>query len=287
MCSLRSPLLENPPKQSDMGLKLAQMAERQLIAQLAIHPGDQKLIKNYADNCRRLGKLNEADRAYQTLNARKDPDDDSSLEALHRQSFWVLDEFLSPPFLKRLLDYVSKEEAQFQNSKIYSSPEYRPEKRLSKTLMINQIDAVLPRMSQTISRIGNAFTQNWKNVPFTPTKLEVQVTCYQNGHFFSRHLDPIESTGPARVLTGLLHFYYQPKRFRGGDLLLYDAGPIVHLGQYTRFSPINNRFILFPSQQFHEVLITQCDNTAFQTSRFVLVFWLWGDAKHIPEDHYL
>jgi Rps23 Pro-64 3,4-dihydroxylase Tpa1-like proline 4-hydroxylase len=114
---------------------------------------------------------------------------------------------------------------------------------------------------------------------FEPTFIEIHGLIYRNGDFFQPHRD----TGPnnTRRMTFVLNLHSDPKRFVGGDLLLYDTycrsssdgldGPFFAPTR-TRLVPEDNRLILFPSEFYHEVTLVDVDDD-IRHARFAVNGW--------------
>lgn len=89
---------------------------------------------------------------------------------------------------------------------------------------------------------------------------EMCVISYLDGGFYATHHDRTVRR-PNRCLTYLYYFHRLPKRYEGGELLLYDQtgkGELPQSGDYTRIVPADNSLILFPSARIHEVLPVRC-----------------------------
>ena len=97
---------------------------------------------------------------------------------------------------------------------------------------------------------------------FAPSLSETHVLLYGDGDFFATHRD----TGPnnLRRVTFVYNLHRTPRRFRGGDLLLYDTHFWPGCGKlapwmsqfaetYTRLVPEDNLLVFFPSEFYHEV----------------------------------
>ena len=69
----------------------------------------------------------------------------------------------------------------------------------------------------------------------------------------------------------------EPKRFSGGDLLLYDTDLEADSGRRTAFSriePLQNSLVVFPSGYLHEVTSVECVTDDFGDGRFTVKGWL-------------
>jgi predicted 2-oxoglutarate/Fe(II)-dependent dioxygenase YbiX len=97
---------------------------------------------------------------------------------------------------------------------------------------------------------------------FEPALSEAHGLLYGDGDFFRTHRD----TGPnnTRRVTFVYTLFRSPRRFGGGDLLLYDtffwpgvsdppAWVPAYADTFTRLAPEDNRLVFFPSEFYHEV----------------------------------
>ena len=112
--------------------------------------------------------------------------------------------------------------------------------------------------------------------------IDMDITAYHAGSHIQPHKDP----GPSwrsrhRKLTFVYYFHLEPKRFSGGDLLLYDtnldlAGIPNDLSAcgYSRIEPLQNSLVIFPSNYVHEVTPVECDTQDFMDGRFTVNGWV-------------
>ena len=92
---------------------------------------------------------------------------------------------------------------------------------------------------------------------------------YVAGAFYAAHRDDVEN----RQLSFVYFFHREPRRFSGGDLLLYDAdAETAHcpFQAFSRIVPVRNSIVFFPSRSWHQVTPVHCDTDDFGSGRFVL-----------------
>ena len=107
--------------------------------------------------------------------------------------------------------------------------------------------------------------------------IELDVTAHPAGGFYRAHRDTEEYNGSRnRKLTFVYYFHREPRRFSGGDLLLYDtdfeAGTASHAA-FTRIEPLRNSLVFFPSGCYHEVTPVECATDDFGDGRFTVNGW--------------
>jgi Rps23 Pro-64 3,4-dihydroxylase Tpa1-like proline 4-hydroxylase len=192
----------------------------------------------------------------------------------------VLDEFLAPPELEELTNFVLEHEANFENSEVISPMgemgviDYRH--RRSRVLMelgkhqeiiLERIRGVLPVV---FDRLGIE--------EFPVTRVEGQITASNDGDFFGVHSDDGHELIASRKLTFVYFFHREPRGFEGGDLLLHDARRVgdqpAKAGSCESILPRQNQIVFFPCSLPHEITPVRCESRAFADSRFTLNGWL-------------
>jgi Rps23 Pro-64 3,4-dihydroxylase Tpa1-like proline 4-hydroxylase len=101
--------------------------------------------------------------------------------------------------------------------------------------------------------------------PFEPRRVEAQVTVHGDGDFYRPHTDDQGEEAARRVLSYVLHFHRQPRRFSGGELRL--GGEVI--------ASEHNLLVVFPSRLEHEVLPISLASGDIGDGRFTLNGWLW------------
>ena len=106
--------------------------------------------------------------------------------------------------------------------------------------------------------------------------IELDVTAHPAGGFYRVHRDDGGDRYRSRKLTFVYYFHREPRRFSGGDLLLYDtdfeAGS-ASFAAFTRIEPLRNSLVVFPSGYFHEVTPVECATDDFGDGRFTVNGW--------------
>ena len=199
-------------------------------------------------------------------------------------SVLVLDEFLAPQELERLLRYVEARELDFVLSEVVSPGasagavdfEHRKSRVLydageHQAVISGRILSYLPRI---LSEVGLE--------PFPISQIEAQITASNDGDFFGAHEDNGEPPLHTRELTFVYFFHREPKAFRGGELRIYDPpkenGASGTAKTFRTIIPEQNQMVLFRSGLLHEISPVECPTRAFADSRFTLNGWF-----HRPE----
>ncbi|MGI4853819.1 MAG: 2OG-Fe(II) oxygenase [Janthinobacterium lividum] len=112
---------------------------------------------------------------------------------------------------------------------------------------------------------------------FQVSRLELQLAAHNDGGHFSRHIDTevhASSGESVRALSAVYYFYREPRRFSGGELLLFPFAPKLDETTCTTIAPEQNTLIVFPAWATHEVATVQCASRQFADSRFSVNCWL-------------
>ncbi|WP_428249602.1 2OG-Fe(II) oxygenase [Ferrovibrio sp.] len=116
---------------------------------------------------------------------------------------------------------------------------------------------------------------------FAVGRRELQVTGHGHGGFFNIHKDAsADPASPswARHVTFIYYFHREPRRFTGGDLLLFDASGKVQSGgddfSFTRIDPTHNSLVFFESNRFHTVTRIDCPSADLLDGRWTVNGWL-------------
>ena len=115
------------------------------------------------------------------------------------------------------------------------------------------------------------------SIPAMPHKeIEIKMTAHSEGGFFGIHQDGFKDhDGSERYLSWIYYFHPQPKRYAGGDLILFDSNRLRENhrfddGKYTRYIPVDNQLVCFPSCFFHGVTPVELLQPDFECNRFAI-----------------
>lgn len=192
----------------------------------------------------------------------------------------VLDEFLAPPELEKLIQFAADHEAEFQASEVVSPTAEHGvvnyDHRRSRVLMdagehqqvlLERIQAVLPQVLEKLDL-----------QEFSIAEVEAQITASNDGDFFHCHSDNGSERVASRYLTFVYFFHREPMQFEGGELRIHDArlkdGIYVSEGSYQTIIPRQNQIVFFPCPLMHEVTAVRAPSGKFADSRFTLNGWL-------------
>ena len=271
---------------------LLDKAESVLRQRLVAYPHDAKALLRLGDILRQKGKLPAAIETYRHLHA-LNPDHATAAwmvsmlsggrvrpaapPSLRPCPFVRLTEFLTPAQRERLFMYILARRERFRPA------------RLIMNILDRRIRASLVADGQTNRAVRSQFGSKLRSVlPHVLARLRMEdlhrhiqmnVTVHFGGGFYKRHRDN-DGKHPHSYLRKLSYVYYlsrKPRRFAGGDLLLYDTD--VEAGGassavFSRIEPLDNSLVFFPSGAFHEVTPVACASQDFRDGRFTVNGWI-------------
>jgi hypothetical protein len=145
-------------------------------------------------------------------------------------------------------------------------PGYLHEKRHSLSLIgdpeVAEISAAIE--SDLAERIGS-ICESLGVRPFRVGAMSASCVCHRDGAFFRRHVDVRKRRPGRRRFTWVYYLNSEPKRFRGGELLLEHPG----LGRRV-IEPTHGRIVVFRSDLPHEVAEVSLRPDAFADARFTI-----------------
>ena len=103
-------------------------------------------------------------------------------------------------------------------------------------------------------------------------RITMNLRVYPAGGFYTIHRDNRDEPIRDRVLSFICFFHPEPRRFSGGDFLLYDSNqrgghPVP---AFSRIEPFRGGIVFFMSEDWHQVTPVECDADDFGAGRFVL-----------------
>jgi Rps23 Pro-64 3,4-dihydroxylase Tpa1-like proline 4-hydroxylase len=194
-----------------------------------------------------------------------------------RPEVLIIDDFMGPGEHRDMLAHALQTEHDFDKSTVTSGLDSERQntvilqfaQQAHSTLICNRLLTWLP---QILHRLRMAH--------FPVQQVESQLTASNDGHYYRSHLDRDENSQIERVLTCIYYFGKEPAQFSGGALRLYDS--ICHRGvrhqaeTYRDIQPAPNRMVIFPSDNYHELMPIRCPSHKFEDSRFAVTNWIWG-----------
>jgi SM-20-related protein len=192
----------------------------------------------------------------------------------------VLEDFLLPDELESLLHHALSHAGDFETAGVVTqNSEGRVVRRSSRRA----------RVLWNAGKIGRAIRHRVRSylpwiverlgiLPFRVAHIEANITASNHGDFFRKHMDNSYGVHRRRVLSYVYYFHHTPRRFAGGELLLYptwhDAGRVVFTTKPLTITPRQNRMVFFPSGALHEIRTVRCPSWEIADSRFTVNGWV-------------
>ncbi len=163
-------------------------------------------------------------------------------------------------------------QTEFIHAGITEKHVYNPDKR--QTLALADIGEIKTQFRRFLRQNLPEYCQRLGIVSFTPGKIETKMTNHLDGGFFKPHRDTLQLLPcNGRCISYLYYFHRQPKRFNGGDLILFDTSlerNQYKLSQFTRIPCEHNSLTLFPSGWFHCVEPVRLAGNRFEDGRMAI-----------------
>ncbi len=168
----------------------------------------------------------------------------------------------------------------FTRSKTSPSKDY-PDWRRSTVIYDNQLVDVARTLERAIRLRLPEVKTALAVPPFDIASFEIQLTSHNDGEYYKWHTDNGTRDTAARVITFVYYFYGQPRKFSGGELVIYqpDAKPAV-------IDPQNDSIVFFASHTRHEVKAVTCPSGQFEDGRFTLNGWIRRKETVLPDNYF-
>jgi len=181
----------------------------------------------------------------------------------------AIEGLLSATQHRRLLEATLAERRWFVEASTEGRDGYR-----SAAVLYTVVDEALWVVDRVAARAPEIARRLGLELPRWP-RIEHQITAYRAGDRYRPHRDD-DGTDPAgRTLTYVYYFHASPRRFRGGELVLFDGDEEMEI------EPHDNQLVLFASSLRHEVRVVRAPED-FAASRFTVNGWLWRTGLDGP-----
>lgn len=181
----------------------------------------------------------------------------------------VLEDFLSPAAVQRLLAYVEANEDRFAPTTVRQESGTRVDPTSRISLGLDDLGACRRPFERRLRAAEPMLRESIGMGVFALKDIELQIAAHNDGAFFRRHSDNTRGWGLDRVISAVYYFHRQPRAFSGGNLRLY---PLTGEG-HVDIVPVHNSLVVFPSFVQHEVMKVACPSGAFMDSRFAVNCW--------------
>jgi SM-20-related protein len=177
-----------------------------------------------------------------------------------------IDKFLDEAMVDELYRYTLDAEQRFEKSGVIGDSAWRESRLIYSFAPYDEL------VRQRVSIVAPAALEALGGPKCRLDHVETQLTQHGNGHFFKSHYDSGSPDTALRRLSYVLYFCSEPKRFSGGELVVFEGTPpqaAAHI-----IEPRRNTIIFFLSDQWHEVRETVVPSGTFADSRFTSNGWV-------------
>ena len=270
---------------------LYDQAEAALRQRLAADPHDTAALWKLAEIQRQRGDFTAARDGYRRLSV-LDPDrrkaawlhavlgGDGVPEAVPPRGIWPVPfvqmrNFLAPEQRDLLLALGVAERERFTLAGVggsisgYVDPEIRitfeADKRTLKEFrpwFVRKIRSIVPQVLTRLRMTG-----------IDRFRISLGMRLYPTGGFFQAHNEDLMDDKRSRKLSFVYFFHREPRRFSGGDLLLYDTDVqegACSFAAFSRIVPLRNSLVFFPSLSWHQVIPVRCATDDFRDGRWTV-----------------
>ena len=251
---------------------LLKLGVTQLKKKIELDPKNTNLVWQLAETYRKLGELSEAATLYGQLSHQHGDQFNSHAKDLYAilmgnvsevtgkqdcsypVSFVSQRDYLSKEDLQKLMDHIKYAAWDACTPSVVGAGDY--DDSLRKSFDLPMPKWLGQKIRQDILSRASTLSSQLKLGDFSADRLDLSLRAYADGHFFGLHTD--RNPNISRCISATYFFYFEPKSFEGGDLLIFDT----HLSQeknrvftesFTRIKPIQNTLVFFPSASYHAV----------------------------------
>ena len=279
---------------------LQDLAAAALERTLAADPGNAHALWKLAEIHRRRGDFAAARGLYRRLRTRGP--DRRKAAWLHRvlggdgppeaapggvwpaPFVWMTD-FLAPGECDRLLALGTARRECFTPAKVGdpSATRVDPEVRMTLEADARTMQESRPRIGPKIRSVLPDVLARLGMPGLDRYRIEMGMRVYLGGGFYRAHSDNRSMGYRPRVLSFVYFFHREPRRFSGGDLLLYDTDVDTSAwtcAAFSRIVPLGNSIVFFPSACWHQVCSVRCETDDFGDGRWAVNGHVWrhGDG---------
>jgi Rps23 Pro-64 3,4-dihydroxylase Tpa1-like proline 4-hydroxylase len=190
--------------------------------------------------------------------------------------FVRIEEFLPRAEHDRVLELALKQQDGLELAKVgQGGGDYQPQTR-SSWVLFGEVDRLIPWFLPRLEAVLPAVLPRLQIAPFPIREIELQMTVHRTGGHYKVHQDTGPGRQSARRVSYVYYFHRLPRRFTGGDLLLYDTDVRAsgYATAFTRLETVDNSIVFFQSEYYHQVTSVRCESPEFADSRFTLNGWV-------------
>jgi SM-20-related protein len=194
--------------------------------------------------------------------------------------FLALEDFLLPGELESLLRHALSHAKEFEIAGVVAHKSVRRtvQRRSRRARVLWNAGKTGSVIRQRVRSYLPWILEELGILPFRVARIEAQITASNHGDFFRKHMDNSDGVHRRRVLSYVYYFHRTPRRFAGGELLLYPTwhkdGKVVFATKARTITPRQNRIVFFASSALHEIRTIRCPSGELADSRFTVNGWV-------------
>ena len=266
------------------------LEEKEVELRLALmdSPDDCQLLQKLAEIQRCMGDRIGSGKTYQRLWELRPKDAHLGRMAtlLNGQSlntipaipskFHVLESFLSPQRVRDLLAHTRVKQDAFKTPRTSKSKKGSVHRQYYQSSICSELGSIQDWLDPLIL---NALPESLKTLDIEISNSKIvssQLHADHEGHFAPVHQDSSPGVNSTPRLRFLYFFEFAPRRFRGGELLLYDrdADSLAPTPSFTTLIPEQNTLIFFPETTWQQVLPLRIETDDWFAARFRYSGWI-------------
>ena len=267
-------------------------SEKALIKKVAESPDDIGLLHRFADVLRQRGKLREAGTVYSRIRKLQPTDPAAgALGALLRgrrvpdaaplpTKFLIESDFLENERIEEIRTLVRNQRDEFAPTEVLDASgkqEMDTDTRCSESL--TNLRGVTEWFPDRVAKLVPELRKRLRVPRFRAGLHSIKISAYHHGHFFGLHHDDNAGAAASRRFGFIYYFEFPPKRFSGGELILFDRDPdsLLPTASFTNLAPDHNILVIIPANTWHAVLPIHCPSEDWFAGRFTLSGWIHDD----------
>ena len=194
--------------------------------------------------------------------------------AVERARYVQFRDVLGASAKSRLLDEAIARAPELVPSRVIGdTPDYR------RSRLINDPRDLAAGLVARVRELLPELCERLDVAPFPVDLIEAQLTVHNDGDYYRVHNDNGSDDTRTREISYVYYFHREPKRFTGGELVLFDSRPgndggPVPIGPPVVVEPSDDSLVIFPSSCLHEVRPVHLLSHAMEDGRFTINGWV-------------
>lgn len=188
-----------------------------------------------------------------------------------------------------VVDYALAHQSEMADATVWQPDGYKAQPSVRRASVLYEPEPILRWFEPLLREHLPEVCRRLGLPDFEVGRIELQLTFHGDGGFYDQHRDtgwpeaPAEDTDPRRV-SFVAYFGRRPRRFEGGELVLFDTDPATGqaLLDGTLVEPEDNSVVFFPSVTLHEVRPIRLAGEDPADGRITLNGWIHDAGGRAP-----